>query len=166
MLSIGPASNLGVIGNDLANYLCYTQEPLNDVDFTVCTATVKAALSPVPAIVPPATSKILSVGGIPRDGFVKERHDRVMRAIWATIITAMKRAREVIIIGYSLPGTDAAAIEALKCFAGSAAQPSRKKLMLVEPCPDIAERYRTVIGMRPHVIARDFRDFEPPELMN
>jgi len=161
LLMISAGSNLGVIGDDLSNYLCYLREPLQPVNFSACSPFVQPSLSAVPAILPPTASKLLSVGGIPRDGFVEAGHIRAMKSIWATIVSAFREARELVIIGYSLPGTDAASIEALKFFAASRTATNPKRILIVDPNPTIADRYRSILGIDAKVICSDFRQFQP-----
>jgi hypothetical protein len=153
--------NLRVVGDDLATYLCYVKHPLEPIDFTGCSETVRHVLSNVPAIVPPVASKMLSVGGAPRDGFVDAGHTRALTRTWAVIVNALAQAREVVAIGYSLPGTDAAAIEALKYFAGGSTQQKDKRVFLVEPDPTVRDRYRSVLGIDVEIVCPDFGDFDP-----
>jgi len=157
-------SNLGVIGNDINNYLCYVVDPLKPVNFAACSPMVQHVLSRVPAIVPPIASKLLSVGGVPRDGFVEAGHTRAMKATWAAIVNAFSQARQVVAIGYSLPGTDAASIEAMKHFVRSGTATNPKRILLVEPNPAVQDRYQSVLGIDAKIVCSDFRDFDPSRL--
>lgn len=157
-------SNLGVIGDDINSYLCYVNDPMKPINFASCSPMVQHVLSHVPAIVLPTASKALSVGGVPRDGFVEAGHTRAMKATWATIVSAFKQAREIVAIGYSLPGTDGASIEALKYFARSATATIPKRLLLVEPNPAVQYRYQSVLGIDAKIICSDFCDFDPSRL--
>jgi hypothetical protein len=161
MLMIAPGGNIDVIGDNLSSYLCYANEPLRPFDFTH--STIEYALSRVPAIVPPTDSKVLAVGGIPRDGFVAEGHARTMRAIWRRIADALDQAAELVIIGYSLPGTDAGSMEALKHFAASATPATPKEVLLVEPNSAVVERYHSLLGIPTRIVSRDFREYQPTE---
>jgi hypothetical protein len=152
-------SNLDVLGESINTYMLYVTAPLDDINFGTSFVTVKNALSKVPAIVPPLASKLLSVGGVPRDGFVERGHERVMKSIWSTVVTALDEAAEVIFIGYSLPGTDAASIAVLKHAVGRAKRP--KRFLLIDPDPNVAERYRSVLNTRVDVLCPDFRHFDP-----
>ncbi len=164
LLMISASSNLWVIGDaDLTTYLCYAREPLKPFGFEGCSPMVQHALSPVPAIVPPTASKLLSVGGVPRDGFVADGHTRAMKAIWRTIADGLKQAREIVVIGYSLPGADAAAIEVLKQFATSGTATNPKHIFLVDPDRAVADRYRSILGVDTTLICTDFREFEPSQ---
>ncbi len=161
LLMISAGSNLGVIGDDLGHYLCHLREPLQPIDFSGCSPFVQSSLSTVPAIVPPTASKLLSVGGIPRDGFVETGHIRAMKSIWGSIANAFVEAGELVIIGYSLPGTDAASIEAFKFFAAARTATNPKRIRIIDPNPAIAERYRSILGIDTEVICSDFRQFQP-----
>ena len=164
LLMIGTDSNLGVIGDDLSYYMCYIKEPLDPINFSACSPMVECALSRVPAIVPPVASKLLSVGGVPRDGFVDSGHTRAMKAIWRILVDGLNQANEVVAIGYSLPGTDAASTEALKHFASGATTRRAKRIMLVDPNTAAAERYRSILGVDVEIVCSDFNDFNPANL--
>ena len=144
--------------------MCYNKEPLDPINFSACSPMVEYALSRVPAIVPPVASKLLSVGGVPRDGFVDSGHTRAMKAIWRTLVDGLNQANEVVAIGYSLPGTDAASIEALKHFASGATTRRARRIMLVNPNTAAAERYRSILGVDVEIVCSDFNDFDPANL--
>ena len=84
-----------------------------------------------------------------------------MKAIWNTFKTMLDQASELVVIGYSLPGTDAASIEVLKHFADGAAPTRAKRILLVEPNPAVAERYKTVLHVEAKTVCSDFRNFDP-----
>jgi hypothetical protein len=155
---IAPQSNVRPIG-DLNNYLCYITEPLQRPKFGGRGTMLQASLATLPAIVPPAASKILSVGGVPGDGFVEAGHTRAMKQIWSTAASAVANAREIVIVGYSMPGTDAASIAILKHFRRRSRR--RKQLFLVERDAAVADRYRTVLGVDAQIICTDFKNFDP-----
>ncbi len=161
MLMVAGDSNLGVVGNDLSNYMLYVKDPLSPINFGSSSPMVQHALSRVPAIVPPVASKLLSVGGTPRDGFIEAGHTRAMKATWSNFVAALDQASEVVAIGYSLPGTDAASTEVLKRFGASATAERPKRVLLVEPNDAIAERYRSVLGVNAEIVCRDFSRFDP-----
>jgi hypothetical protein len=152
-------SNVRPIGN-LSNFLCHIAEPLQLPRFGGRGTMLQASLATVPAIVPPAASKLLSVGGVPGDGFVEAGHTSAMKAIWATASNALESAREIVIIGYSMPGTDAASIAMLK---HAAALRSRRltHVFLVDPCKDVEERYRDVLRIDAQLVCNDFANFDP-----
>ena len=162
MLQIREGSNLLPIGESLRNYLCYVPDPLNPIDFTACSEMVRHSLATVPAIVPPISSKILSVGGAARDGYVEHGHTMAMKGIWATALAALAEARQLVVIGYSLPGTDAASIEALKHFVATSTPGNPKTIHLVEPrFAEVAAWFRAILGMTPTLASPDFAQFDP-----
>jgi hypothetical protein len=121
----------------------------------------RLALAQVPAIVPPVASKMLYVGGTPRDGFVDEGHQRVMRAIWASFFKLVSSAIELVVIGYSLPGTDAASIAVLKQFAPSQDVQKQKRVLIVDKNPEVVNRYRHFVHPNAALISHDFDSFVP-----
>lgn len=164
MLMVAGDSNLRPVGDDLTNYMLYVKEPLSPINFGSSSPMVQHALSRVPAIVPPVASKLLSVGGFPRDGFVEAGHTRAMKATWSAFLGALTEAREVVVIGYSLPGADAASTEVLKQFGASATTERSKRILLVEPNAAVADRYRSVLGVNAEIVCSDFRTFDPTKL--
>ena len=78
MLSVDKRSNLWVVGPNIGSYMCYKISPLDPVDFTK--TSVEYVLSRTPAMVPPSATRVLDVGGMPRDGFVAHGHDLTMQA--------------------------------------------------------------------------------------
>lgn len=89
---------------------------------------------------------------------------RAMKSIWRTIVNAFTQTRDLVVIGYSLPGTDAASIEAFKFFAASRKSTNPKRIQIIDPNPSIAERYRSIIGVEAKVICSDFYQFQPSKL--
>lgn len=164
MLTVASDSNLGVIGHDLNYYMLYVKEPLSSISFGNSSSMVRHVLSRVPAIVPPIASKLLSIGGVPRDGFVEAGHARAMKATWGHFVSALDQASELVAIGYSLPGTDAASIEVLKRFGESATAQRKKRILLVEPQDAVADRYRSVLGVDTEIVCRDFNHFDPSKI--
>lgn len=160
MLMIAPDSNLRPIGA-LTNYILYVTDPIQTINFGSSNEMVRLALSRVPAIVPPAASKLVSVGGAPADEWVAAGHVRAMREIWAEVIGALGEAKELVVIGYSLPGTDAASIEALKSFANAK---GAKRIRLVERNAKIADRYRDILEIDTEIVCSDFANFDPNDL--
>jgi hypothetical protein len=102
----------------------------------------------------------LSVGGRTSDAWVDAAHDEAMRTLWCGFGDAVGRADELISIGYSLPGTDAAAIETLKVFS-SAGGTGRRQVLIVNRDPSVLERYSRVLGVEAIHAAEDFESFEP-----
>lgn len=164
MLMVAGDSNLRPVGDDLTNYMLYVKDPLSSVNFGSSSIAVQHALSRVPAIVPPVASRLLSVGGFPRDGFVEAGHTRAMKATWSAFLGALTEARDLVVIGYSLPGTDAASIEVLKRFGASSTTEHPKRILLVDPDTSVADRYRSILGVRAEIVCSDFRTFDPAKL--
>jgi hypothetical protein len=160
MLSVNESSNLRVIGPNIGSYMLYKKSPLDPIDFSK--TTVEFVLSRTPAIVPPSATRALDVGGVPRDGFVAHGHDLTMQATWLTVAQAIARARQLVVIGYSLPGTDGATIELLKFFSRQAAK--RREILVVDPDPAVIERYRVILDVEVSRIGADFADFDPTTL--
>lgn len=160
MLFVDERSNLWVIGQNIGSYMCYKKSPLDPVDFSK--TTVEHCLSRTPAIVPPSATRALDVGGVPRDGFVAHGHDLTMQATWLTVAQAIGRARQLVVIGYSLPGTDGATIELLKFFSRQAAK--RREILIVDPDPAVIERYRVILDVEVSQVGADFADFDPTTL--
>lgn len=158
LLYVAKDSNLAVFGDDLYYYLLYVTDPLAPIEFG--RSTVEYALSKVPAIVPPSALKLLSVGGVPRDGWVEGGHARAMRDIWHTFKLMLDQASELVIIGYSLPGTDASSITLLKRYASDTSS-KPKRVRLVEPKRAVAERYEVLLRTGVEVVCRDFGSFDP-----
>jgi hypothetical protein len=72
------ATNWDVFGHDLQYYSLFLKDPLGSQDLGKSSAFVEGSLSRIPAIVPPVASKMLSVGGMPSDGFVAGGHERAI----------------------------------------------------------------------------------------
>ena len=160
LLSIDKRSNLWVIGSNIGSYMCYKISPLDPVDFS--RTSVEHVLSRTPAIVPPSAIRVLDVGGLPRDGFVAHGHDLTMQATWLTVAQAIGRARQLVVIGYSLPGTDGATIELLKFFSRQAAK--SPEVLVVDPNPAVIERYRVILDVEVSQVGTYFADFDPTTL--
>jgi hypothetical protein len=159
LLYVAPNSNLACFGDDLRIYLLYLKDPFGPVNFEG--SAPEHALAPVPAIVAPTASKLLSVGGQPRDGFVEAGHARAMTAIWSVFKTMLDQASELVVIGYSLPGTDAASTELLKHFASTATPGNAKRVLLVEPNTAVRDRYSTLLGLEVKIVCGGFGEFDP-----
>lgn len=160
LLYVNESSNLWVIGPNISSYMCYKKLPLDPVDFSK--TTVEYVLSRTPAIVPPSATRALDVGGVPRDGFVAHGHDLTMQATWLTVAQAIDRARQLVVIGYSLPGTDGATIELLKFFSGPAGK--RREILVVDPNPAVIERYRMILDVEVAQVGADFAGFDATTL--
>jgi hypothetical protein len=157
-LMVSSQSNLCCVGDDISYYLLYRPDPFSPIDFRY--SLVEYALSKVPAIVPPQSSKLLSVGGSPRDDFVEAGHLRVMKAIWKEFLNYVRIAREIVVIGYSLPGTDAAAITLLKAGLATRKTPI-DRIILVDPNEEIPDRYETLLRIKVYLSCKKVEDFDP-----
>jgi hypothetical protein len=74
---------------------------------------------------------------------------------------ALDEANELIVIGYSLAGTDAASIAVLKSFAE---KKKPNQIKLVERDPKVLDRYAAILGLRAEIICYDFANFDPNNL--
>lgn len=143
-LQIDLAANVDVLGRNLHSYMLYLRDPLGDRNLGKSSPSATRALASVPAIVPPYSAKLLDVGGRTADSWVDQGHESIMSAIWLEFHDLVLQADELVVLGYSLPGTDAASIETLKCFAGSGAR-SKKTVSVVDRNSAVLERYRTLV---------------------
>ena len=162
LLMVTPDSNLAAFGDHIAYYLLYVTDPLAPIVFG--NSTVEYALANVPAIVPPSASKLLDVGGKPRDNWVEFGHIKAIHNIWRTFKLMLDQASELVIIGYSLPGTDASSITLLKNYASERNSSSPKRVCLVEPNPAVAGRYEALLSTKVEIVSRDFGSFDPSVL--
>ena len=87
-----------------------------------------------------------------------------MATIWSAFKTMLDQASELVVIGYSLPGTDAASIEMLKHFAAAATPTNVKRVLLVEPNTAVKERYSTLLGLDAKIVCGGFGEFDPNAL--
>ena len=158
LLSIDLNANLSVFGNDLKYYMLCLKDPLGNPDMGNSNEFAKLALSPVAAIVPPTSKKLLSVGSRVRDTWVENGHDEAMQAVWRAFQDAVTAAEEIVVIGYSLPGTDTNAVEIFK-----AASRTPKQVFIVDPDPlgRIVERYRRILSPNVTKVCEDFKRFDP-----
>jgi hypothetical protein len=164
LLILDAATNWRTIGKSLANYMLYLLDPLGSKDVGQSSYFLSSAIAPVPAIVPPHAAKLLSVGGYPSDGFVDSGHERVMTKTWAMFREFVSSAEELVIIGYSLPGTDAASIFVLKQFAPTAALQRRKSVAIVDVNPEVVQRYRRLVHPSASLVCADFDSFNSTSL--
>jgi hypothetical protein len=162
MLSVDTGGNWAVFGNHLTYYMLFLRDPLGSRDLGK--STVDHALASVPAIVPPMASKTLAVGGLASDGFVSSGHERAMVRIWKVFDEFVRHATEIVVIGYSLPGTDGASIALLKNFAPDSALHSTKRLMIVDRDPEVLKRYQRLVHPKAIRVSPDFEKFDPGAL--
>ena len=160
LLSVDLNKNWQIFGNNLSYYMLFLKDPLGSRDLGKSSPFLKASLATIPAIVPPMASKVLSVGGRPRDGFVQSGHERTMRKIWNLFRKFIIEATELIVIGYSLPGTDAASIAILKQFGRS----ENKKIIIIDKDQQILKRYQRLVHPNATIISDDFKKFKPEKI--
>lgn len=165
LISIDLTANVGVFGDNLTYYMLYLKDPLGPLDMGKSSPIAKSSVSPLAAIVPPMSSMAISVGGPTHNHWVDEGHLRAMRAVWTSFKIIVRRAKDIVVIGYSLPGTDLAAIEVMKEFgASNAKHKSSKRLLIVDKDKSILERYRRIAFPDAELICDDFRKFNPETL--
>ena len=109
-------------------------------------------------------SKLLSVGGVPRDGFVASGHERAMQLIWKTFQDYVSDATEMVIVGYSLPGTDASSVSVLRNFAPDPDARKRKKVLIADKNPAAVDRYKRLVHPKSTLICDDFNFFDPASI--
>ena len=163
LIDIG-TTNWDAFGHDLTYYLLFLTDPLGSQDLGKSSHFAKIALARVPAIVPPIASKVLSVGGEPRDGFVASGHERAMQLIWKTFQEYVSDATQIVIVGYSLPGKDAPSVSVLRNFAQEPDTRNRKKVLIVDINPAAADRYKRLVHPDSTVICDDFSSFDPASI--
>ena len=111
----------------------------------------------MPAIVPPSSAKLLDVGGETRDGFVDNGHREALRKVWKEFYVRVKAADEIVVVGYSLPGPDAASIEVLKAFR----DPSKGQVVsIIDRNPDVLSRYSNIVHPDSVLEGDDFGVFD------
>jgi hypothetical protein len=157
LLAIDTRSNVNVIGSSLQYYLLYLQDPLGPLEMGSSSPFAKSAISRVPAIVPPSSAKLLDVGGETRDSWVDSGHREGLRAVWKEFYERIKAADELVVIGYSLPGTDAASIEVLKAFHDYS-RPQR--VFIIDKDPGIPARYCNIVYSEATLLGDDFGTFD------
>lgn len=166
LLKIDTRGNVDVLGDKIEDYyMCYLKDPLGPRDMGNSNSRAKNALSPLAAIVPPNATNTLTVGGVPHDNFVVGGYIRAMRDIWSTFSVLSEEANEIVVIGYSLPGTDAATIEVMRTIGESAtARISSKRLLIVDKDKKVLERYRQIVFSDAEHVCVDFRESNPKTL--
>jgi hypothetical protein len=154
-------TNWDVFGHDLTYYLLFLKDPLGSRDLGGSSEFVEHALAQVPAIVPPIASKMLSVGGMPRDSFVDSGHQRAMQSIWKTFHQYVHDATQLVFIGYSLPGTEASSISVLRNFAPDPDGQKGKRVLIVDKSRTVVDRYKRLIHPDSALVCDDFKSFDP-----
>ena len=156
-LIIDTTSNIDVIGSDLRYYLLYLKDPLGPVEMGPSSQFLKNVISTMPAIVPPSSSKLLDVDGIARDGFVQQGHQDALCKIWKLFYEGVMTAEEIVVGGYSLPGTDAASIEVLKAFFNHSRQ---QRVFIIDKNREITARYCNMVHPDARYVGEDFGTYE------
>jgi len=157
LLAIDTTSNVKVIGCDLRYYLLFLKDPLGPVEMGLSSPFAKSAISKVPAIVPPSSAKLLDVGGETHDDFVDHGHYEALCEVWKQFYERVTVAEELIVVGYSLPGTDAASIEVLKAFFDHS---RRQRVSIIDKDPNILDRYRNIVHSEAMLVGEDFGRFD------
>ena len=157
LLMIDITSNVDVIGGNLAYYLLYLKDPLGPAEMGSSSPFAKSAISKVPAIVPPSSVKLLNVGGETHDGFVDHGHREALCKVWKHFYENVSVADELIVIGYSLPGTDAASIEVLKAFYDRS---RRQTVSIINKSQDVLTRYCNIVHPGAVLVGEDFGTFD------
>jgi hypothetical protein len=162
LLKIDLTANVAVFGDDLTNYMLYLRNPLGRLDMGSSNIFAKRATSPLSAIVLPTPTMALSVGGSTHDNWVDEGHIRAMRAVWKAFKDMVENANDLVVIGYSLPGTDSAAIDVLKEFRKRGARRLlSKRIVIIDKNRRIVERYQRIVYPNAKLISEDFNRFHP-----
>jgi hypothetical protein len=157
-------TNWDVFGPDRPYYLLFLKDPLGSQGLGNSSPFVRMVLARVPAIVPPVASKMLSVGGEPADGWVENGHQDAMKLIWKTFREYVIDATQLVIIGYSLPGTDASSISVLRNFAPDADAQRRKRVVIVDRNNATVDRYKRLVHPNSTLICDDFSSFDPASI--
>ena len=157
LLMIDTTSNVNIIGRDLRYYLLYLKDPLGPAEMGSSSPFAKSAISKLPAIVPPSSAKLLDVGGETHDGFVDHGHREALCEVWKQFYERVTVAEELVVIGYSLPGTDAASIEVLKAFFDRS---RRQRVSIIDKNRDILTRYCNIVHSEAALVGEDFGTFD------
>ncbi len=142
----------------------HRKNPTGPLNFGDTEEHVVERIGSKPAIVPPGTARRLSPGGRTRDEWVDDGHTAWMKAIWRNIETKLTEAAEIVIIGYSLPGTDLASIEMLRRCLSPRAGVDTKRVRLVDRNAKLVKRYRRILGTEVEYLGDDFAKFDPGQL--
>lgn len=162
LLSVDLKSNWDILGHSIDSYyMMFLKDPLGSRDLGNSSALVASALSRVPAIIPPVAAKLLSVGGVPRDDFVGGGHERAIKQIWQLFYQIVQDVTEIVIIGYSLAGTDASSIEVLRRCIKDGNISRKKRVFIIDKNPQILERYKILVHSEVNLVCDDFNDFDP-----
>lgn len=153
--------NFDVLGEGVSDtYMVYCTDPLEAPDMGESSYFAKRFLSPLPAIVPPDSLKLLDIGGPPRSNEVRCVHDLLMGRIWRYFEELIHVAEEVVVIGYSLPPGDAASMDVLKSYLPPGTEGQHEKVLhIVDPRPEAVERYRKTVHPGAESAAHSFEEY-------
>ena len=157
LLMIDTTSNVDTIGPGIRYYLLYLKDPLGPLEMGSSSPFAKSAISKVPAIVPPSSAKLLDVGGETRDGFVDDGHSEALREVWREFYECVRISDEMVVVGYSLPGPDAASIEVLKAFCDPSIP---QRISIIDKNESILARYRNIVHPDSAMVGEDFGVFD------
>ena len=137
--------------------MLYLRDPLAPVEMGSSSPFAKTAISKLPAIIPPSSAKLLDVGGETHDGFVDHGHRAALCEVWKEFHQRIVVAEELVVIGYSLPCSDAASIEVLKTFFGG---PKRRRVSIIDIDRHVLARYREIVHQNSTLVGEDFGSFD------
>ena len=161
-IDVGKRSNVYPLGCGTTEYrILYLKNPVGRIRMGDTEPWIRGIVGSYPAIVPPNRSSILSVGGKPADGWVEDGHSSWMKAIWRNVRTKLQEADEIVIIGYSLPGTDLASIKMLAHCVGQRKGQAPQRIAIIDRNPEVAKRYSRIIQTDVELVGRDFAHFDP-----
>ena len=136
LLTIDLDAGVGIVGDNLQYYMLHLKDPLAEPALGNSSYFAHKSIAPLPAIVPPGCDRSISVGNA-RSSAVRGGHAGLMHETWAVFRSSVTSAEDIITIGYSLPGTDAAALETLKPY-----RERGKRLWVIDRNPRVVERYQ------------------------
>lgn len=155
------ASNAEWVGGDTRYYMVHLRDPLGPLDDKGYAPLLAPCLSPLPAIVHPRPTMTLSFGETDTDGWTQLGHEQCMRVTWDAFQQIVRQVEEIVVIGYSLPGTDIGCVEVLKRFAHDRRV---KGLRIIDPADRVVERFRRIVHRDAERIATDFADLDMQRL--
>lgn len=162
MLCIDSKANVEVLGGLGHYYMLYLKNPLLPLDMGRSNRCAKQAVSKLPAIVFPLVPEQLSVGGSPKDGWAYQGHQHLVKETTRAFVDLVRVTSEIVVIGYSLPGTDVSVIDVLKEFARNPDTDKRpRRLLVVDKNQRVTERFRRLVDPDAQLVCQDFSAFDP-----
>jgi hypothetical protein len=153
--------NTELVGGTLEYCMTYLPRPLESLDSGPRAGLAQYFMGRTPAIVPPRPTMELSLGEAVDNGWAQWGHQKCMRHVWAAFKQAVLQAEKLVIVGYSLPGSDMASVEVMKCFGQGK---GTHRVSVVDPQPTVLERYRRIVHPGAEKIANGFEDLTFAEL--